>query len=67
MRNIVALIALVVATTVFAGGSQATYFCSLTKKTIPACCCTQLKNGKLYCNLAKKTISSCCCKPTKAK
>ncbi len=36
--------------------------CSLTGKTVQACCCIQQKDGKLYCTLAKKTVESCCCK-----
>ncbi len=40
--------------------------CSLTGKTVQACCCTQQKDGKLYCTLAKKTVASCCCKAASA-
>ena len=37
--------------------------CTLTGKTVEACCCVPQKDGKLYCTLAKKTVDSCCCKP----
>ncbi|MEO8190068.1 MAG: hypothetical protein ABI682_06975 [Acidobacteriota bacterium] len=40
--------------------------CSLTGKTVQACCCTQQKDGKLYCTLAKKTVETCCCKAVSA-
>jgi hypothetical protein len=36
--------------------------CTLTGKTVDACCCVPQKDGKLYCTLAKKTVDSCCCK-----
>ena len=36
--------------------------CTLTGKTVEACCCLQQKDGKLYCTLAKRTVDSCCCK-----
>ncbi len=47
----------------WSGGTQSSLRCTLTGKTIAACCCQQ-KNGKLYCPLAKKTIASCCCQST---
>jgi len=40
----------------------AAYRCSLTGKSVEACCCEQ-RNQKLYCTLAKKTIDKCCCEP----
>jgi hypothetical protein len=41
----------------------AKWTCTLTNKTVEACCCVEQKDGKLYCTLAKKTVDLCCCKP----
>jgi hypothetical protein len=36
--------------------------CSLTGKTVEACCCIE-KEGRLHCTLAGKDVETCCCKP----
>ncbi len=45
-----------------AGRDTAKWVCTLTGRTVDACCCVQQKDGKLYCTLAKKTVDKCCCK-----
>jgi len=38
------------------------WVCTLTGKTVEACCCVPQKDGKLYCTLTQQTVDSCCCK-----
>ncbi len=49
------------------GRDTAKWVCTLTGKTVDACCCVQQKDGKLYCTLAKKTVDKCCCKAAEQK
>jgi len=50
-----------------AARDTAKWVCTLTGKTVDACCCEQQKDGKLYCTLAKKTVDKCCCKAAEQK
>jgi hypothetical protein len=50
-----------------AAKEQGGFYCTLTGKTVSACCCEAGKNGNLHCTLANKDIKKCCCEGAKAK